>query len=131
MVSLAVKICFTFPGIVVFPLSSFSQRTEAYPTLSDEISLFVLFILVGCTANQFITPMILSLGVKKRTWARVLSVSYLYLESFNVTCHIDISTNNLVYRVIKFYAEKQQVKGPELGQKKITLYFYTNRINNF
>lgn len=48
------------------------------------MSRLVLFMLVGCTANQLITPTIWFEGAMNRICARVLSTSYWYLQGQSV-----------------------------------------------
>jgi hypothetical protein len=71
----------TLPGRVLFPFNAFSMRMEAYPTLSEEIRWLVLFMLVGWTAYQLMTPIIESEEDRNFTCTKVLSTSYLYLKN--------------------------------------------------
>lgn len=71
----------TFPII----LSGFifcSNNTEAYPMLSDDTSLLVLFILVACTAYQLITPSGVPVSLSKLNWTITLSTLSLYLHEW-------------------------------------------------
>lgn len=69
-----------------------SNSIDAYPTLSLVTNLFVLFIDVGCTANQLNAPIAFPLTSTNFTWVNVLSVSYLYLQiqQFNILPSLSI-----------------------------------------
>lgn len=57
-----------------------SNSTDAYPTLSDDTSWLVLFILVACTAYQLITPSGTPSVLSNFSCTMVLSTSCSYLK---------------------------------------------------
>jgi len=57
-----------------------SNKMAAYPTLSLDTSVLVLFILVGCTANQLIAPTATPSSRISFSCTILLSTSCLYLQ---------------------------------------------------
>ena len=71
---------------ITFPISlpgfmRCSNKMAAYPTLSLDTSVLVLFILVGCTANQLIAPTGTPSSRTSFSCTILLSTSYLYLQN--------------------------------------------------
>lgn len=85
VISLNVVFCqvISHPLTLPIKLSGFifcSNNTDAYPTLSDDTSLLLLFMLVACTAYQLITPSGMPYKSSNFNCTMVLSTSCSYLK---------------------------------------------------
>lgn len=80
-----------------------SNNTDAYPTLSDETSLLVLFMLVACTAYQLITPSGIPYSLSNFSCTIVLSTLCSYLYYIMNSARSDSKTKGGTYHGQYYY----------------------------